>query len=200
MPERSGNAECSQPVSGCTDSSCLHCASPPFQRKPLSFSSDLFPLSPPLPPTSICRISVILLGPRWGLGQFLVGFSQVTETRLHPGPCLLPGAFPPFLVGALGCGCQGVTRLVWACHLCHLRAHRNSSFCWQGQPFLAQFVHLLNFSRFRYIPMQKTLPFFLLPSFHRRLNVKSFLLSFFPLLCDDGGCRSWGWPGLPSLS
>lgn len=149
----------SQPECGCNDSRCLHCASPPFQRKSLSslriYSLCLLLFLPQDPFTSICRISVILLGARWGLGRFLVGFSQVTETCLHPGPFLLPGALPPFLVGALGCGCQGVTGWVWACHLCHLHAHRHSSFCWQGQPFLAQLVHLLNFSKLRYIPIQK---------------------------------------------
>lgn len=174
MPERAGNAECSQPVSGGADSRCLRCASPPFQRKPPSSPRDLFPLSSPPPPPPTRSLHAHLqdfsnsLGSKMEFREIPGGFSPPWSLSPSWGFAAFPGWCP-------GRGCQGVTGWVRVCHLCHLPAHRNSSFCWQVQPFL---VHPLNLSRLRYIPIQKSLPFFLLPCFHRQLNVKFLLLSF----------------------
>lgn len=177
MPERSGNAECSQPVLGCTDSRCLHLlhllskGNPfPLQR---IYSHYLFlPQGPFMP---ICRISVILLEARWSLGRFLVGFSQVPGTCLHPDPFLLPGTFPPFLIAALGLWLLrgdrvglGLPLVPSPCPQKQLLLLASLAFpCSDCAPF-----------EFRYIPIQKSLPFFLLPYFHRQLDVKFLLLSF----------------------
>lgn len=161
-----------------------------------SCKRDLFPLSSP-PPTRSLHAHLQdfsnSLGGKMAFGEIPGGFFPPWSLPPSWGFATFPGWCP-------GLWLPGGDGWIWVCHLCHLPAHRNSSFCWQVQPFL---VHLLNLSRLRYIPIQKSLPFFLLPCFHRQLNVKFLLLSFycfFPLLCDDGGCRSWGWPGLLSLS
>lgn len=210
MPERSGNAECSQPVSGALTqgaSIVLHLLSKgnSFLFKgfiPTLFSSSSSCKIPPHPSAgfqSFCWEQDGVWGASWWVFPKFLGLVSILVLGFFLGLCLLStfSTFCPWLWllrgGSVGLSLPSVPSPCPQKQLLLLA----------GSAFLAQLVHLLNFSRLRHIPIQKYLPFFLLPYFH--LNVKFLLLSFFTaffpyyvMMESAGAGAGQGYPVIPS--